>query len=400
MRRLFVYELKKLVNRRIVWVSLALSFLLILLTVGMPLLGSYYVNGEKLGSNYEMFQIDKAYQEALDGRKIDTVLLREMQEAYGKVPLDEEQYSLTEEYEKYARPYSAIFNYVRQLTGMTGGPEVIGWAASTDDLHAKRLERQERRWENHQLTEREKAFWRVQEEKLENPVTFQYAEGYSVLLSAVYTIGLLAIFMVSICLAGHFPEEHVRRTDQLILSCKRGRSEVYRAKFLAGVLFAFVMTLSFILVTFLAAYALYGAEGFSAAFQLIYPGSSCPICVGEAVLIAYLMVLFAATFMGVSVMMLSEVLHSSVGTLAITIGIILLPMLFSMPEDLRLLEQLWSYLPSDFVGCWSIFSVQTVVIFGKVLQAWQIVPLLYIVLGITFFLIAKRIFVKYQVSGR
>ena len=166
------------------------------------------------------------------------------------------------------------------------------------------------------------------------------------------------------------------------------------------VITSFLMTLLFILVTFLAAYALYGAEGFSAAFQLIYPGSSCPICVGEAVLIAYLMVLFAATFMGVSVMMLSEVLRGSVATLAIAIGIILLPMLFSMPEDLRLLEQLWSYLPSDFVACWSIFSVQTVVIFGRVLQAWQAVPVLYIVLGISFFLIAKRVFVKYQVSGR
>lgn len=399
MRTLFIYEWKKLVNRRIVWVCVVLSLLLIMITVGSPLLGSYYVNGERLGSNYEQFQLDKSYQKALDGRAIDGELLQEMQTAYSKVPSEAEQYSWTEEYQKYARPYSAIFNYIRQTTGMNVR-EVTEWGAGTEALYAKRLEKQELRWESFQLTEQEKVFWREMEEKLENPVTFRYAEGYSVLISAVYTIGLLSILMVAICLAGVFPEEHVRKTDQLILSSKCGRQEIYRVKFLAGILFAFLMTLLFVLFSLAAAFLLYGAEGFGAAFQLIYTGFSCPLSAGEAVLIAYFMVLFAGTFMGALVMMLSEVIHSSVSTLAIAVGIILLPMLFSMPDEYRLLAQLWSYLPSDFVACWSIFSVHTVIIFGKVLQAWQVVPMLYTVLGILFAFVTKRAFMKYQVSGR
>lgn len=391
MRMIFGYELKKIVKRRLVWVSMVLSSLLILVTVGAPLLGSYYVNGERIGSNYEMFQIDKVYQEALNGRAIDTVLLQEMQEAYRKVPLDAEQYSLTEEYQKYARPYSAIFNYVRQTTGMAG-TEAIKWIVSTEDLHAKRMERQELRWESFLLTEQEKQFWREQEKKIENPVIFQYTEGYYVLINAVYTIGLLSVFVVAICLADVFPKEHVRKTDQLIHSSKYGKREIYWAKFMAGTLFAFFVSFLFVIITFVAALLLYGAEGFDAAFQLVYAGSSCPISMGEAAIIAYLMVLFAGVFMGVLVMMLSEVFHNSVGTLAIAIGIILLPMFFSVPEEYRLPAQLWSYLPGNFAAVWNIFSVQTIVVFGKVLQAWQVVPVLYTMLGIVFAFGTKRLY--------
>ena len=399
MGTLLQYEIKKIVNQRFVWVSFVLSFLLILVTVCSHLIGSYYVDGERIGSNYEMFQIDREYQKALDGRPIDEIMLKEMQEAYGKVPLDAEQYSLTEEYQKYARPYSAIYNYVRQTTGLSG-MEALKWVVSTENLHTKRLERQEQRWESFLLTDTEKAYWKKQEEKLENPIIFQYAEGYSVLFSAVYTIGLLALFVVSVCLTGVFPQEHVRRTDQLILSSKHGRREVYWAKFLAGLLFSLLMSLLFILIAFISVFILYGTEGFDAAFQLIYAGYSGPISIGEAVIIAYAIVIVATVFMGAFVMMLSEVLHSSVGTLAIATGMIVLPMLISMPEGSRVLSQLWSYIPSDFVGVWSIFSVCTVEVFGNVVLAWQIVPVIYTVLTICFAFVTRQTFVKYQVSGR
>ncbi len=399
MSRLFMYELKKLINRRLVWVSLIVSLLLCLFTICAPLVGSYYVNGERISSNYEQFRIDTAYQKALDGRVIDEALIKEMQTAYSQVPLDVEPYSLTEEYQKYARPYSAILGYVRMVTGMSVR-EAIQWVVSMEELHTKRLEKQELRWDNYQLTEDEKAFWRTQEEKLEMPMTYRYIQAYSVLISAVYTVGLLAVFMTAVCLAGAFPQEHVRRTDQLILSSKLGRRQVYRAKLAAGIFLAQTMTLVFILFTIGAAFIVYGVDGFNGVFQLEYSASSCPISIGEAVIIAYMMVLFAGVFMGLFVMMLSEVLHSSVGTLAIAVGIIILPMFFMMPEEYRVLAQLWSYLPGDFVSVWSIFSPYTVRIGNWFLQPWQAVPILYTILGVVFAVVTKRVYVKYQVSGR
>lgn len=233
MKTLMYFELKKIIHRKIIWICMVISLFLIFITVSSPLIGNYYVDGEVVGSNYEMFQMDANYQKALDGRAIEAELLQEMQEAYRKVPLDVERYSLTEEYQTYARPYSVIFNYVRQLVGLSSISDII----NMEDLHINRLEIQEARWEINALSEEEKAFWRTQEAKIELPIIFRYTEGYSVLFQSVYTIGLLVIFMVSICLAGVFPEEHRQKTDQLILSVRPYRRQYkytlakYQARF-------------------------------------------------------------------------------------------------------------------------------------------------------------------------
>jgi len=399
MRTLFFYELKKTLNRKIVGICMLCGVILLVFSVASPLIGDYIVDGERLSSNYEDFQKDVAYQKELDGRVIDEILLAEMQNAYEKVPLNDRKYSLTEEYQTYARPYSAIFNYIRQTTGLSA-EGVTNLEANTRTLKEMRLELRELRWEEFYLSEVEKEYWRAAEEKIENPIVFRYAEGYSVLLSMAYTAGILSVFMIAICMAGVFPEEHVRKTDQQILSSRYGRKNVYWAKLCAGTLVSFGLAFVFVLITFVTAFFIYGVEGFDTAFQIIYAGSSCPISVGQAVLIIYGIILCAGIFIGVLVMTLSENLHSSVGTLSIVIGLIVLPMMISVPEEYRLAAQLWSYLPSDIVGVWSCFSPRAVVFFGNVLQGWQVVPILYAGIGVVAAVVTERVFVKYQVSGR
>lgn len=183
MRTLICYEMKKILNRKLVWVSVLISILLIIVTICGSLLGDYYVDGEYINSNYEMFQTDAAYQKELSGRMIDDVLLQEMQEAYAKVPMDIEQYTLTEEYKTYARRYSAIYNYVRQTTGMTG-IEVLTELINAENLHTMRVENQEKRWDDFLLSEEEKEFWREKEAQIETPIVFYYTEVYYVLFSA------------------------------------------------------------------------------------------------------------------------------------------------------------------------------------------------------------------------
>jgi len=393
------YEMKKILNRKILWICMLCGAVLLVFSVGSPLIGDYIVNGEKIGSNYEEFQKDIAYQKKLDNRPIDELLLMKMQNAYKKVPLNDKKYSLTEEYQTYARPYSAIFNYVRQTTGLTG-TDIVEMSMDAEALKEMRLELREIRWEEFLLSDVEKEYWRAKETKIEDPVVFRYAEGYSNLLSVAYTTGILTIFMIAICMAGVFPEEHVRKMDQQILSSRYGRETVYWAKIYAGTIVSLCLAFFFVLVTLVTAFTLYGADGFTAAFQVIYSGSSCPISVGQAVLIIYCMVLCAGTFMGIFVMTLSENLHSSVGTLSIAIGLVVLPMMVSVPDEYRLLAQLWSYLPSEIVAVWSCFNPRTVVLLGNVLESWQTVPILYAGIGIVMAVITKGRFVKYQVSGR
>lgn len=375
------------------------SFAIISITIYAPLLGDYYVDGQYISNNYEMFQTDMAYQKALNDRQIDDALLQEMQEAYAKVPLDKERYSLTEEYQTYARPYSAIYHTVRSLTGLTG-TAVLTELDNVKDIYQMRMEDLERDWETLLLSEKEKTFWKEQESQIEFPMTFQYAEGYNILMSSAYTIGLLCIFIVSVCLANIFPEEHVRKIDQLILSSKYGRKHIFISKYLAGIVVAGVISLILILFSFGITFLIYGIEGFDASFQLVYAPSSCHITVGQAVLILYSMILLASIFEGAFVMMLSEVLHSSVGTLSVAIGIIILTMMISVSEEYRLLAQMWNFLPSNVVAVWGTFSRYLFDVFGNLYQTWQVVPVVYLLIGVGAACVTKVSFVKYQVNGR
>jgi len=396
---LYQFELKKILGRKIVWFSVIIALFVFVLSMGASLIGSYYVDGVMIDTNYHMFQVDKAYQQRLDGRLIDQRLLEEMQEAYRKIPSMEERYSITEEYQTYARPYSVIFNFVRQTTGMSTA-EVIQWIADEQDMYAKRQTMLEEIWKDYFLTQKEKEFWRAQEEKLERPVVFRYKEGYWQLFDCLNTVGLMNLVVITICLSGVFTEEHVRKTDQLILSSKYGRKTIYWAKFLAGVSFSFLLSLLFTVTAFISAFVLYGSEGFSAAFQLIYGSYSYSLHIGEAILISYSVMGLAGILTGIFAMMLSEMLHSSIATLSIIVGTIIFTMFFNIPDQYRILSQLWSYLPSEYVAVWNIFNPQTIVVFGKILVSWQIVPILYAFLGGVFAFGGKRTFMRYQVSGR
>lgn len=399
MRSLFFYEVKKIACRKIVAVSMVSAILLILFTVCVPLLGDYYVDGTRISSNYEQFQTDAAYKKALDGRQIDDTLIREMQDAYSKVDIEEYRYSLKPAYQEYARPYSDIFQFIRQSTGLSG-TIVINQITGTEDVKARRMVMQEERWKDLKLTEKEKEFWRGQEAKIENPVTYHYAEGYSVLFDTCYTFGIVGLFVIAACMSGVFPQEHIRKTDQLILSSRHGREMSFRVKFLAVICVSFAMISLLAGLTFAAVFLIYGAEGYDTAFQLHYVGHSLAISVGEAVLIAYVTEIITVVFMAVLVAVLSEVLHSSVAALAIATILIVAPMMGAIPEEYRFFSQLYAMLPGDFVAVWSIFDARMVSVFGKLFTMWQAVPVLYLVIGTGCILAAERYYVRYQISGR
>lgn len=401
---LYQFELRKILRRKIVWISLILMTMITAISVSSILIGSYYMDGVKVDTHYHMFQVDSAYAKELSGRVVDSELFGEMKAAYGKIPIPKivDRYNLTEEYQTYARPYSAVYNYIRRNTDMTL-TEILEWEMDEQDMHKKRQKMLQENWQYYLLTSEEKEYWRMQEEKLENPVVFQYAEGYSELLAGAYSVGLSVLVIIAVCLSGIFPEEHVRKTDQQILSSKYGRDVIYRAKFLAGLSFGACVPLLFSVLTIVTVFLLYGMEGFGAPIQMIYPEGSSTLSAGEMMLIAYGKIIVAGIFVSMIVMVLSETLHSTVGTLSIVMGVIILSMFFRVPVDqYRILSQLWSYLPSEYVAAWNIDMVnpRTVPLFGRFFMSWQVGPVVYGILGVILAFLGKKRFNGYQVSGR
>lgn len=399
---LYRYECKKLLGRRIVWVSFGFCIAAVIISLVAPLFSDYYIDGKFIDTNYNMYQTDKGYAEALNGRAIDQGLIEEAVAAYRKIPdtQDGRHYTATEEYQRFARPYSEIFGFIRRTTGMQTSQVMWSWQPSEDDMYAKRQTWLTSRWEDAGLSRGEMDFWREREEQIKKPYIYQEHSGYDDMFSSYQTVGLLMLLLVAICLSGMFSDEHTRKTDQIILCSPFGKTRLYWAKITAGISFAAVSTLLLFVFTFIMTICIRGAGGFHAAFQLMYTVSSEPITCGQAILIAYGNMMLTAILISVLVMVLSELLHSSIATLAVSTGLLITAMIVNVSEQYRVLSQIWAWMPWCFLTPWNVFGVYTLPVFGHYLAPWQAVPLLYIAAGMIIAVIGKPIYQRFQVSGR
>ncbi len=398
---LYRYECKKLLSRKIVWISFSLCIITIVVSLLAPFLGSYYAEGEFIDTNYRMQQIDKRYSEALSGREINQELLEETIAAYRKIPdVAGMNYTMTEEYQQYARPYSEIFNFIRRTTGMQTSEVIRAWQPDENDLYAKRQIWLTSSWKDLGLSKGEMDFWREREEQIKTPYVYQEYRVYDIMISSYQTVGLFVWMLLAICLSGIFSDEHTRKTDQIILSSPLGKKKLYWAKIVTGVSFAAISTILLFTFLFVIAICLYGMEGFQAAFQFIYTDNSDNITCGQAVMIAYGNMIIAAVITSVFVMVLSELLRSNIAAVAISTGLLILNMIVMIPAQYRVLAQIWAWLPWCFLTPWNVFSNYTISIFGHYLTSWQAVPMIYMITSVMLAVIGKPIYQRFQVSGR
>ena len=198
--------------------------------------------------------------------------------------------------------------------------------------------------------------------------------------SLMKVMTFLEVLFLSVALSGMFPQEAQHRTDQLILSSRRGRTALYTGKLLAGLTVGVGFGL-LLLATLLGVTGLvYGLEGFgvSALFTLLMPlGAS----IGQVTLILFGAFLAAAAVTSLAAMVLSQVTRNSVATMGILVGILLLTTLITaVPESPRLLSVLWYLLPSNFVSLQGAFRYDLLSVGGLSLTTWQVTPVVYLLL--------------------
>lgn len=396
---IYKYEIKKLTGRKLFWVTAFICMLSIVITAFSGLIGTYYVDGEPIESNYEAFRKEQAYRKNLSGRYIARELLRETVDGYSHVPTDTLRYSLTEEYEIFARPYSEIFNLIRAWTGMDL-LSVQNWEVNETDLYEARTKRLENNWKSIPLTETEKEFWRNKESQIDTPLIYYYHEGYENILECFLTVGVLMLLFVAICLSNLFADEHIRRTDQLVLSSVAGKESAYWAKILAGctvsVIVATVMTLMIIGLNL----GYYGAEGFGMPVQSCLSTYSYPISIGQACLIAYGILIVASVLAAAFVMVISELFRSGIVALAISTGLIILGNVIMIPTQYRVIAQIWDWSPMVYLSAWEVFDPRTLTLFGHCFTSWQVVPVIYILASFVLTFVGKYIYRNYRIFGR
>lgn len=395
---LYGYELKKLVQKKLLLVSLLVCMAAIAFSILFPLLGTYSVNGASISTNYEQHLIDQAYRKALSGKPIDQSLLEETIAAYKNLSI-ETDYVLTEEYQTYARPYSEIFNLIRAWTGMDKGT-AVQWVPDEAALYAAMMGRFEESAINNHLTKAEIVYWQGQADTLATPIVYQFHEAYRCILEIFLTVGFMMLLYAAIALSSSFPDEHAHRTDQLVLCTANGKRRLYWVKLFSGITVGCVGALLMTVLTWVLCLCVYGSEGFDAAIQIFYTSYAGNITIGQACLIAYGCLLVTAFLISIFVMFLSELFHSSIAAMSITTGMILAGMLVQPPAEYRILGQVWDYLPTCFLAMWNTFDLRLVSLFGTQFTSYQIVPLLYIGVAALLAFLGSRIYCRRQISGR
>ncbi len=400
-KTLFYFEMKKILMRKSTWIIFGIFTAVSIFLMGTTFFGSTYIDGEFLETHMEGFAIDKEYGEKLSGRKVDATLLKEMQEAYKDIGNEKEKgYMLTDEYQLNVRPYSQVYTFVRELSRQA---EINPLTITEEEFYQSRTKFQKEQWENYYLTEKEQQYWQNKDKNLEKPFVFEYTMAYNDLMdmSGLYMICLTVTFILAVCLSSVFADEHERRTDQMILCSRFGRSHLYFAKILAGSIVSFGAGLIVFICILAKNFIAYGTKGFTAAIQLLMPAYSYPISIGASFLILSGILFLSCILTGIFTMMLSELIHSKVGTMAVTIIILFVARMIPIPTDYRILSQLWNYIPINMLKFDAGFTdIRLVSVFGLQLTSWQFAPFLYIGLAVLFIWIGKRIYCRYQVEGR
>ena len=187
--------------------------------------------------------------------------------------------------------------------------------------------------------------WLEEYDSVEKPVTYTYALGYSNIVDVLYVVGWVLFIIIAISLSGVFADEKINRTDAIILSSRRGRAPLCVAKILAGITVALAESVLIFGLCCLLILSVYGFEGADGVIQNIMPSSPWNITIGEMMRIYILLAVVTGILFAMSNMLLSHLTKSPVITMAVHSGI-LFGGLFSIPETMGIINKIWQLRPT------------------------------------------------------
>lgn len=179
-------------------------------------------------------------------------------------------------------------------------------------------------------------------DSLSTPYIYEYCGSYKSILSSTVILTIMISFLTAICIPPVSADEHSRRTDQVILCTRFGRRPAFLAKIIAAASFAMCAVLLLFASATVPSFLIYGTEGFQAQIQVSLPGCSWDLTMGQAVLILTGISLAAAVLLSCAALLLAEIFKSSIPAAGILIGLLLISSFLNIPEQFRLLSQIWS----------------------------------------------------------
>lgn len=414
---LYLYEIRKVLKRKMTWIALGGVVSVMLFMCFEVLMNNYSISDSKTGesvrySSYERAMDRQERAEKWNGRLLDDTLLQEMQAAYAdwleretvsdhamtassvvfaEAPEDEAE---AERQNQQRRAYEAIYRYVK---GVVGDEDVHTVDAAT--FYERRQRMVMEYGEALYLTEGEKEYWRGHEAQV--PLTFCWDMGPSMMLAAFKTILALTALMTGMIFSGVFAEEHMRKTDQLVLCSRHGRGRLYLAKLLAAMTLGVAGTLLVEGLTFLSFGVLYGyGKNWNGMLQMYLESSPFALTLGEGIVILTVLLLLAAVLHSVLALVFSGWTRSSLASMSLMVVYTLGTLFINVPERLRVLSQCLYLMPAKLVRGSAFYDARLVGGGGRYLTNWQTGIILYPLLALGLALLGSLIYRRWQISGR
>ena len=396
---LLKFEYKKIFKKKSTGISLLL-LLIITLAIGMTGIAGYsYIDGKKATSHYDDMVTDRAFAIALSGRSIEEDIILETQNAYKHINPDS-RYMLTEEYQLYTRPYSAIKGIILEVYSPGKTMEVNKLLTLTQedaqDFYNHRTDKLLTELKSLNLSKAEINKQLSLNAQVKTPLTFEYSGGYKNFLISAFPISLFIVFCTAICLAPVFAGEYTSNTAPVILSSKHRNMET-AAKLVTGITFSLSMSIIYLSVTLLECCCIYGFGGAGAPVQLIDVLMSYPLTMLNS---CGLLILCNATvnllIAGIT-LLLSSRFKSPFGVIILVSLMLFAPLFIKVSDNIRSLYDLVHMLPSNMLDINVVFGRHMYHFLSSPVLPYLYIPLFCIVLSCCLMLFTYRNFHKHQV---
>lgn len=372
MPRLMLFELKKMLTRRVVLVANVgvIAFLVGIMTLnvvqarttdasGAILSGTEAIAQTRLEANAHAGAITPeraaadiaAYQERIFSR-IDRDEVTQMTgsavyDLMFQSFSDEEVYELYNPYWSWLlRPWRVSGEEPAQTAARVTPEMAADWYGAVAGLTQDALDDgQAGMWEYGQA---ERAYWTDKQADVAEPIEYGYVGGWENIISCAAFL-VFAILAVCVTLASTFSFEYQSGADAVVLATRRGRSALVGAKVAAALVYAtgYFALCAAVVVGFSLVF--YGADGFWLSMQSMALSSPYPLTAGQAALV--LVGLMYAACMGFACLTLALSSRTS-STLSVFLTDVVLVLLTGLVPSggIGVLERVLALFPLNFAN--------------------------------------------------
>lgn len=417
MSRLYIFELKKLFQKKALWVVLVIGLIVNTVVISTNVLfDSYsYPDGTSI-SGADYYKHENKVCSQLSGRVVDDVFINEVRDevidfAYDKNYVTDKS---IEELKSGNAPVGYQYKgeesqtWDNAMVGLNYAAEELGlgdaWyflEEAVDDnsllLTVSGEEFQQAIRDNIAFPEQNTEYWKAEAKDIQNPVVYNYVEPLIPLLDVGFVNGWIIFLLIAVSLSGVFADECSTRMDALIISSKNGRMPIAIAKILACMTIAIASSAVVTACAILTSRITRGELRMDAIIQMYIPDCAQNLTMGDVVCKLIVCTLIMSMLYAAVTVFLSEIMNST-AVMAIQAGI-LIGGLFNIPFKQQLLIDLWNIRPTTFLQGW-LENYSTFKFGTATLDCVQMAELLYVIAAMIFIALTLILYRKYQVKSR